>query len=215
MQRHTYPVSYEITRPEHYNRWTVGFRLILAIPLLILVGGLSPVAGPAGTKVGPLTALLITLVVYAWFAILFTRRFPASVRDTSLMLFGWTLNISAYLLLLAEPYPPFGSQPYALRVEITPAEQYYRWTVFFRPILAIPHLVVLAFLGIAQAVITIIAWFAILFTGQYPEGMFEFSVGVNRWGARVGAYIYLFVDEYPPFTLAAEPGSANLEAAPA
>lgn len=87
-----------------------------------------------------------------------------------------------------------------------PAAHYNRWTVFFRLILAFPHWVVLIFLGIAQAVVTIVAWFAILFTGQYPEGLYDFSVGVNRWAARVGAYMLLFVDEYPPFALSAEPG---------
>ncbi len=207
MQRNAYPVSYEIARPERYNRWHVGFRFILAVPLYLLVTGFSSGRVSAGSFGGPLTALLLLLAVFAWFAILFTRRFPAIMRSTAEFLFRWILNIYAYLWLLTDPYPPFGSGPYPLAVGITPAEQYNRWAVGFRFILVIPHIVVLIFLGIAQAVVTIIAWFAILFTGEYPEAMFEFSVGVSRWAARVAAYIYLFVDEYPPFSLASEPGA--------
>jgi hypothetical protein len=206
-----YPVSYEIARPERYNRWTVGFRLILAIPLLILVssGGLGGLRGA-----GPLTALLGTLVVFAWFAILFTGQFPSLMRDTCEMLFRWTLNIDAYLLLLAEPYPPFGSHPYSLTVGIEPAQSYNRWAVGFRIFLVIPHAIALLFLGIAEVVVTLIAWFAILMTGQYPQGMFDFSVGVSRWAARVTAYLYLFVDEYPPFTLEAGPSAAGMQPEP-
>ena len=103
-------------------------------------------------------------------------------------------------------YPPFGAGAYPLGLLIAPAEQYNRWAVFFRLILVIPHVVVLIFIGVAQAVVTLIAWFAILFTGQYPPGLFTFSVGVRRWFARVEAYLYLFVDDYPPFSLAAQPG---------
>jgi hypothetical protein len=127
------------------------------------------------------------------------------------MLFRWSQNVSAYLLLQAAPYPPFGNEPYPLNIEIAPAEQYNRWTVFFRLILIIPHAIILIFLFIALFVITLIAWFAILFTGAYPESLYEFSVGVARWGARVAAYMYLFVDEYPPFSLAEEAGSGGLQ----
>jgi len=108
--------------------------------------------------------------------------------------------------LLTDPYPPFsGDQPYPVQLGVEPVTRHSRLTVGFRWFLAIPHFIVLFFLGIAQGVVTIIAWFAILFTGQYPEGMFNFSVGVSRWSARVRGYTLLFVDEYPPFSLEAEP----------
>src|SRR5205814_9289623 len=141
------------------------------------------------------------LVFLAWWAILFSGSFPRSFRDFCLMLFRWSENVHAYMTLQAAPYPPFGDGPYPLRLQVIPAEQYNRWTVAFRIILGIPHFVVLFFLGIAQAIVTVIAWFAILFTGQYPPELFRFSVGASRWAARVGAYMLLFVDEYPPFTL--------------
>jgi len=202
-----YPVTYSIQRPERYNRWTVGFRLILAIPLVLLLGtqfGGNGRGSSGFNTGGGITSLLVLLALYAWFTILFTGRFPVSMRNTEILLFRWSQNISAYFLLLAAPYPPFGEGEYALRLEVTPAEQYNRWTVGFRLILAIPHFIVLIFLGIAAAVVTLIAWFAILFTGQYPESMYGFVVGVARWGARVTGYVYLLVDEYPPFSLSDE-----------
>jgi hypothetical protein len=75
-----------------------------------------------------------------------------------------------------------------------------RWLIFVKWLLAIPHWIILAALGIAQAAITFVAWFAILFTGRYPRFLFDFMVNVYRWGANVGAYVYLLRDEYPPFT---------------
>ena len=76
-----------------------------------------------------------------------------------------------------------------------------RLTTFFRCILVVPHLIVLAVIGIAAGVIAFIAWWAILFTGNYPKGMFNFFVGYMRWTTRVNGYSYLLTDKYPPFTL--------------
>ena len=220
MDEHRYPVSYDIERPQQYNRWTVAFRLILAIPQLILVGsGSLPFIlfggsgggddnlrnSSGGLSSGILMAVLGFLVFLAWFSIMFTGRFPKSFRDFCHMLFRWSRNVHAYMMLQAAPYPPFGKGDYPLVMTVQQAEHYNRWTVFFRIFLAIPHLVVLMFLGIGQAIVTIIAWFAILFTGQFPASLFEFSVGVSRWETRVMAYLYLFVDEYPPFTLTDAP----------
>jgi hypothetical protein len=180
----------------------VAFRPILAIPQLLLVGFAFHVGGQQGA----LLAAMELLCLFGWFAILFTGRFPASMRGFALFIFHWWQNVGAYMMLQAAPYPPFGAEPYPLDLRVEPAEQYNRWAVGFRILLVIPHIVVLAFLALAQAIVTVIAWFAILFTGRYPEGMFDFSVGVSRWAARVAAYFFLFVDEYPPFTLAARPG---------
>ena len=77
-----------------------------------------------------------------------------------------------------------------------------RWLPLVKWFLAIPHYIVLFFLWIALIVVVIIAWFAILFTGRYPRGMFDFVEGVIRWGARVVAYAFTLVtDRYPPFSL--------------
>jgi hypothetical protein len=225
---HPYPVSYDIDRPQHYNRWTVAFRIILAIPQLILVGwgsfqflswtwetGDNGRATSNGLSNGILITVMLFVVFLAWFAILFTGRFPRGMRDFCLMIFRWAENVAAYMALQAAPYPPFGRGEYPLRLTVTPAEHYNRWAVAFRIILVIPHAILLAFLTFAQVIVTIVAWFGILFTGQYPAGLWEFSVGVSRWTARVYAYALLFVDEYPPFSLAARPGSSQMVATPA
>jgi Domain of unknown function (DUF4389) len=109
----------------------------------------------------------------------------------------------AYLMLLEDPYPPFGDAPYPASIEIVdPAGPRGRLTVALRLLLAIPHLVVLAFVLLAWAVTTIVAWFRILFTGAYPRGLYEFGVGALRWRLRVESYTLLLIDEYPPFSLA-------------
>jgi hypothetical protein len=214
-----YPVSYSIQRPEQYNRLTVLFRIILVLPQYFLLFGFpftifTAALGSGSTGVLQLLsyvsffAVLELLVFIAWFAILFTGRFPQSLLGFCLMVFRWEQNVAAYFLLLAAPYPPFGSGPYPVDLQIQTPEQHNRLTSFFRFILVIPHAVVLFFLGIAALVVTIIAWFAILFTGQYPAGMYDFVVGVARWSARVAAYEFLLVDEYPPFSLSGEEGAA-------
>lgn len=225
-----YPVSYEVTRPERYNRLTVAFRLILVIPHVFLVGG-SPFfsGGGSGTQndsgwsfsasilsAGVLTFVAALLVFLAWWAILFSGRFPASFRDFVTMIFRWAMNVHAYLALQTNPYPPFsGNAPYPLRVHVPPDQEHNRLTVAFRIFLVIPHVIALIFLQLAQVVVTVIAWFAILVSGQYPEAMYPFSVGVSRWYARVYAYMYLLVDEYPPFSLSAEPGAEAARPYPA
>jgi len=198
-----YPVDYAIARPERYNRWTVAFRLILAIPQLIIVGDR-----------GLLVSVLGMLTFFAWIAILFTGRYPRSLRDFNLFIFRWTQNVDAYVQLQAAPYPPFGAGEYPLALEVRPGETYNRWAVAFRLILVIPQAIVLVFLLVAQAIVTLIAWFAILFTGQYPVSLFPFSVGVSRWKTRVLAYLLLFVDEYPPFALDTAPGTGPAQMQP-
>jgi len=216
-----YPVSYSIQRPEQYNRLTVLFRVILVIPqYLVLFGIPFGILSPAFASDSPirpllqllssisLTAALNILVFLAWFAIMFAGRFPQSFLKNCLSIFRWEQNVLAYMYLLVPDYPPFAPGPYPLELEITPPEQRNRLTTFFRVFMVIPHFVVLFFLAIAFEIVTFIAWFAILFTGQYPQSMYGFAVGVARWSARVAAYLYLLVDEYPPFSLSAEPGGA-------
>jgi hypothetical protein len=90
---------------------------------------------------------------------------------------------------------------YPIRALIAPAQEQSRLTVFFRLLMIIPAAIVLAFVALAAFVVTVIAWFAILFTGHFPAGMFRFCVGAHRWSLRVQAYLYLLTDTYPPFSL--------------
>jgi hypothetical protein len=115
----------------------------------------------------------------------------------------WRGNAVAYMALLRDEYPPFGpgdgGYPAAFSVIAFP-ENRDRLSVGLRLIYAIPQLIVLFFLGIAWLVTVIISWFAILFTGGYPEGLYNFGVGYQRWSLRVEAYVLLMRDEYPPFS---------------
>ena len=114
-------------------------------------------------------------------------------------------RITSYLFLLRDEYPSVDDAQ-AVHVEVVYPDapnELNRWLPLVKWFLAIPHFIVLFFLDIAAIVVVVIAWFAILFTGRYPEGMFDFVVGVMRWSLRVTAYAFLLVtDRYPPFTLA-------------
>lgn len=194
------------------NRLTVAFRIVLALPHLLLVGG--PVAATlfwtwwsedglnwAGGG-GALGAVAGLAAAIAWFAILFTGRYPEGLRSLAALYLRWRVRAVAYTALLTDDYPPFGDGPYPTRLDIArPGLPRNRVSVGFRIILAIPHLLALWVLGAAWAVTTLIAWFYILVWAQYPHGLYDFGVGVLRWNTRVEAYLLLLHDEYPPFSL--------------
>lgn len=198
---------------DNRNRLTTAFRLILAIPHLLLVGGpmasvLWWTAGPSDRQYrngfeGGVIGIVATVVsVIAWFAILFTGRFPEGLWSLVAFYLRWRVRASAYTALLRDEYPPFGDGEYPALLELRrPDGPRNRLTVFFRLLLAIPQLIVIAILGVAWGVVSVIAWFAILLTGRYPAGLYEFSVGVLRWTTRVEAYLLLLHDDYPPFSL--------------
>jgi hypothetical protein len=93
------------------------------------------------------------------------------------------------------------SKNYPITYNAVYQEKMSRLTTFFRLLMIIPQMIVLYFLSIAAAVVVFIAWWAILFTGKYPKGMYEFSVGIQRWSTRVSSYTYLLTDKYPPFSM--------------
>ena len=108
----------------------------------------------------------------------------------------------AYTALFRDEYPPFGDGRYPAGLEVTPPDAPRdRLSVAFRLILAIPHLIVMWVLGFAWGITTVIAWFAILLTGRYPSGLYDFGIGVFQWSTRLEAYLRLLRDEYPPFSL--------------
>jgi hypothetical protein len=196
------------------NRLTAAFRLILAIPHLLLVGGpialaISIVWQPGdegstgwGTGGGVLGAVAAIIALIAWFAIVFTGRFPAGLWNLAAFYLRWRVRAVAYLTLLRDEYPPFGDGPYpATLILPAPAGDRDRITVAFRLILALPQILAVWVLGFAWAVTTLIAWFSILFNGNFPARLYEFGAGVMRWSTRVEAYLLLLRDEYPPFSL--------------
>jgi len=214
-----YPITYGVERQtSDRNRLTVAFRIILAIPQWLLVGGPgSGIAFPldwGGIGLRPRSVLSFgggsgviglaawVTAVISWFAIVFTGRQPRGLWDFTQFFMRWRGNAVAYMALLRDEYPPFGpgdeSYPASFGVAGFP-ETRDRWSVGLRLIYVIPQAIVLFFLGIAWAITAIIGWFAILFTGSYPEGLYTFGVGYIRWSIRVQAYVLLMRDEYPPF----------------
>ena len=199
----TYPVTYRVDPPEgDRNRLTVGFRLILAIPHLFLVGGPGLGIGLGGDRTGVLGSVAGLLAVFNWFVIVFTGRAHQQMFELQHLYLRWRARALAYTALLRDEYPPFGDGDYPVSFEFPAVmENRNRWTVGFRLILVIPQLIVLIFLLIAWLVTAVIGWFAILFTGRYPDGLWRFGEGVMRWTLRVEAYLLLLRDEYPPFSL--------------
>ena len=194
------------------NRLTCAFRPILAIPHIILVGGpaafaLSWVGESKGEHIdwsaggGVIGAVAVVSAIIAWFAILFGADVPQGLWKLSAYYMGWRVRSVAYLAMLRDEYPPFGDGAYPVSLTLTPPpESRDRFSIFFRLILALPHIVILWALGIAWAITSIIAWFAILFTGNYPPTLYHFAVDVVRWSTRVEVYLLLLRDEYPPFS---------------
>ena len=196
-----YPVTVGVEpQIEHRNRLTVGFRLILAIPHAILVG---PINGYFRTgTAGLIGAAAYFLAIVNWFAIVFTGEPISTIQDFTLFYLRWRTRAVAYAALFVDPYPPFGDAAYPTSIEVAePSLPRDRVTVAFRLLLIIPHAVVLMFLLLAWCVTTVIAWFAILFTGSYFAAVLPFGLGVMRWALRVEAYMLLLVDEYPPFAI--------------
>jgi len=196
------------------NRLTTAFRLVLAIPHLLLVGGPVAVAFSWGTRTdvvrnsnwaangGLLGAVAMIAAFITWFAILFTGRYPDGLWDLVAFYLRWRARAMAYVSFLRDEYPPFGDGAYPVELMLhRPAPPRDRLTVAFRLVLAIPQLVVLWAVSVAWAIATVIAWFAILFSGRYPATLYDFSVGALRWNIRVEAYLLLLYDQYPPFSL--------------
>jgi hypothetical protein len=191
------------------NRLTTAFRLILAIPHLILVGGIGlGVASSGDSRMtiggegGLLGAVAIFLAIVSWFTIVFAGTHIVGIRQFTSFYLRWRVRALAYLMLLEDLYPPFGDAPYPASIDVAdPARPRDRVAVGLRILLAIPHIIALFFVLLAWGFTTIAAWFMILFTDSYPQGMYEFAVGALRWRLRVEAYMLLMVDEYPPFSL--------------
>ena len=185
----SYPLRYDVEYPERLSRWLIFVKWLLAIPHFIILYVLA------------LVAYLLTVV--AWFAILFTGRFPQGLFNFVVGVYRWNANVSTYILLMRDEYPPFTMEAgrYPVTYEVDYPERLSRWKIFVKWLFVIPNIIVLMVLLLAYEITLLIAWFAILFTGRYPKGLFRFGVGVMRWNLRATAYMYFLRDEYPPFSL--------------
>ena len=205
-----YPVQLEIAYPDReLNRLTTAFRVIVAIPILIVIATVSGHqeaydASREGWAVGAGAGGLLFLGPLLM--IVFRQKYPRWWYDWNLELSRFTTRVGAYLALMEDRYPSTDErQAVALDFPYPDVPRdLNRWLPLVKWLLAIPHYILLVFLWIAAIVAVIVAWFAILFTGRYPRGLFDFVLGVFRWTTRVVAYAFILVtDRYPPFQLAA------------
>ena len=201
-----YPVQFEVDFPaRQLDRLTTAFRIFAAIPILIVLGTLSGETLRASSQTTTYTLasggglLFLPLVLM----IVFRQKYPRWWFDWNLQLLRFSNRVTVYLALLDDRYPSTDEeQAVHLTFDYPDARQLNRWLPLVKWLLAIPHYVVLFFLGIGAVVAVVIAWFVILFTGQYPRTLFDFVVGVIRWANRVTGYAFILVtDRYPAFSL--------------
>jgi len=206
----TYPARLEVDYTDQHDRVTTFFRLITVIPIGIVLGVLTAgatqrVYDQSGelvrTTSGGITA---GLFVATLLMIVFRQRYPRWWFDFALEVARFSTRVGAYVTLLTDQYPStVEEQSVHLQIDYPDVERdLNRWLPLVKWLLAIPHLVVLSLLTVGAVFAVVFAWFAILFTGRYPRGLFDYVVGVGRWWLRVQAYACLLVtDRYPPFSL--------------
>ena len=209
----TYAARLDIDYPERLDRLTSFFRLIWIIPIAIVLNVLSAYGSETVRTVTDNAVTTTTTtsggIAGALFAatllmILFRQRYPRWWFDFAREFTRFSARVGAYLVLVTDRYPStVEEQSVHLEIDYPDVEQdLNRWLPLVKWLLAIPHYIVLFFLGIGGIVVWVIAWFAILFTARYPRPLFDYMVGVARWGLRVQAYAFLLVtDQYPPFSL--------------
>jgi len=204
-----YSVKLTIEYPDReLNRLATGFRIFTVIPIAIVLGAIGGYSEQYGTSGGDTATIAIggtgLLFLPPLLMIVFREKYPLWWFAWNLELLRFTNRVGAYVALMSDRYPSTDEQQYvALELPTPYTEQpLNRWLPLVKWLLAIPHYIVLFFLYIGVIIVVILAWFAILFTGRYPRGMFDFVQGVIRWHNRVVAYAFVLVtDEYPPFRL--------------
>lgn len=186
-----FPVRLEADYPERLSRLSTLFRFILAIPVLVVLYLLGQ-----------------GLIWVYWIGILVRGRPVRWLFDANVAILRFTLRAYAYFLLLTDRYPPFDGE-WQVRYEVDYPERLSRWRlVIWKTATVIPHLIVLGFVFLGVMVVVFLAWFTVLFTGRYPQGLHSFVSGWLRWVARVWAYWISLTDEFPSFSLSADVGPA-------
>jgi hypothetical protein len=205
----SYPVNFSVDYPERkLNRLTTFFRIFTVIPIAILVALLPGGGFSAGQYEGAMYgsigfASLVVLPIVLM--LLFRKKYPRWWYDWNLEMLRFANRVGVYVALMDDEYPSTDEQQ-AVRLDFAypDAEQLQRGMPLVKWLLAIPHYIVLFFLYVGVFFALIGAWFAILFTGNYPRGIFSFVEGVLRWHNRVVGYAFVLVtDDYPPFRLSA------------
>jgi hypothetical protein len=209
----SYPATLNIDYPDRkLNRLTSFFRIFTVIPIAIVLSSLTGLSaqwsqhyreagGLYRWEYGASAGILFLAVLLM---VLFRKKYPRWWFDWHLAFSRFNYRVCTYVLLLRDEYPSTDEEQ-AVHLNLVYPDvqtQLGRGMPLVKWFLAIPHYFVLCFLAIAAIAVWLVAWFAILFTGRYPRGMFDFTAGVLRWGLRVSAYAALLItDEYPPFSL--------------
>jgi hypothetical protein len=201
-----HPLEFDVEYPDRdLNRLTTAFRIFTVIPIAIV---LASIGGVTSVTTGAHTTTIAAggsglLVIPPLLMILFRQKYPRWWYDFNLELLRFENRVGVYVALMDDRYPST-DEPQSVRLDVPypDAARLNRWLPLVKWLLAIPHYVVLFFLSIGALFAMVAAWFAILFTGRYPRGIFDYLVGVGRWTNRVTAYSVIMVtDRYPPFQL--------------
>lgn len=210
---HSYAARLDIDYPPALDRVTSFFRLLWIIPIAIVLGSLSAAADETVTTTTDNVVTTSTnsgggiasgIAFATMLMIVFRQRYPRWWFDFAREFTRFGARVGAYLFLLTDIYPStVEEQAVHLEIDYPDVERdLNRWLPLVKWLLALPHYLVLVGLWIGAIFVWVIAWFAILFTGRYPRSLFDYMVGVGRWGLRVQAYAFLLVtDRYPPFSL--------------
>ena len=206
-----HPVRFSVDYPDRpLNRLSSAFRIFAVIPIAIVLASIGGFTGGGGYDGGETSRIVIggtgLLFLPPLLMIVFRQKYPRWWFDWNLELMRFSNRVCTYLALMSDRYPSTDERQWVqLDFPYPDARQELnRWLPLVKWLLAIPHYVVLFFLYIGAIVMVIAAWFAILFTGRYPRGIFDYLVGVGRWHNRVIGYaLVLVTDRYPPFTLRA------------
>lgn len=192
-------MKYNIRYQESYSRGELLLRTFFG-PLYIML--------PHGIALMIIALPLVIIFPFLFFIVLISGKFPAGLFNYLLNIMRWGQRLNASLRNLADGYPAFGLSTKAdhIVLDVPHADSVNRMLVLARAFFGvfyvmIPHGICLAFLGFGAAICGFIAFWVILFTGKYPKGMFDFVVGVQRWGLRVNLYMMYMTDTYPPFSM--------------
>jgi hypothetical protein len=204
----TYPVGLSVDYPDReLNRLTTALRVFTVIPIAILLATLGGYSGQWNTGAESTNFAVGgsgLLVLPPLLMILFRQRYPRWWFDWNLELLRFINRVGIYVALMDDRYPSTEERQ-SVHLDIPYPDARHglnRFLPLVKWLLAIPHYVVLFFLYLGAIVLVIGAWFAILFTGRYPRGIFDYVEGVIRWHNRVVAYAFIMVtDQYPPFRL--------------
>ncbi len=208
MDTSPYPIRFSVDYPARtLDRVTTFFRLIVALPILILLAALSGSVGDwSSDNMAGVAGVAGVLFFAPLLMIVFRQKYPRWWFDWNLELQRFSNRVSAYLALMDDRYPSTDEQQ-AVHLDYAYPDarrDLNRWLPLVKWFLAIPHVLILVVLNIVAVIAVVMAWVAILVTGRYPRGLFNYVEGVFRWNSRVIGYaLTLVTDTYPPFRLAA------------